>query len=192
MVPIFARRLCDDAAVFPPGLTPLAEAVPAHAAHRTGPYGDLVGPPHGPGQMASEAESARRLPVDLATAEVAVPTGMGVPEFVTALDRACAAAIAAVAEAHVPFRATAGLHHAVRNTDARTGFEQHGFLNLLLATAAEAVRGLGEDRAAAVRRMVVSFGTCSITEPLAGLVDMGLAPASIAPGKIAHGEGATA
>ncbi|WP_395108412.1 hypothetical protein [Actinomadura sp. SCN-SB] len=292
MVPVFARRLCDDAAVFPPGLAPLAEAVPAHAAHRAGPYGDLVGPlviaepalaelgplltvphrlelavtaPHGPGQMASAAESARRLPVELAAVEVAVPAGMEVPEFVTALDRACAAApattvyvevprderrgeviaelkasghrakfrtggvkaelypderelaaaIVAVAQAHVPFKATAGLHHAVRNTDARTGFEQHGFLNLLVATAAaldgaaeadlvgllaerdkdtvaETVRGLGEDRAEAVRGMFVSFGTCSITEPLAELVDMGLVPASIAPGSIAHGEGATA
>lgn len=36
--------LIDDAAVFPPGNRPLAEAVPAHHAHLSGPYADLVGP----------------------------------------------------------------------------------------------------------------------------------------------------
>ncbi|GAA1933298.1 hypothetical protein [Kitasatospora viridis] len=41
--PLFAG-LCDDAAVFPPGDLPLAEAVPAHLAHRTAWYADLVGP----------------------------------------------------------------------------------------------------------------------------------------------------
>ncbi|MDH6142703.1 MULTISPECIES: hypothetical protein [Kitasatospora] len=41
--PLFAG-LCDDAAIFPPGDLPLSEAVPAHRAHRTAWYADLVGP----------------------------------------------------------------------------------------------------------------------------------------------------
>jgi hypothetical protein len=35
------------------------------------------------------------------------------------------AAIAAVVAAGVSFKPTAGLHHALRNTDPETGFEQH-------------------------------------------------------------------
>ena len=35
----------------------------------------------------------------------------------------------------VPFKCTAGLHQAVRHTGATTGFEHHGYLNILLATA---------------------------------------------------------
>ena len=35
----------------------------------------------------------------------------------------------------VPFKCTAGLHHAVRYTDPTTGFRHHGVLNILVATA---------------------------------------------------------
>jgi hypothetical protein len=38
------RGLVDDAAVFPPGNAPLAEAVRLHRDHRAAPYADLVGP----------------------------------------------------------------------------------------------------------------------------------------------------
>src|SRR5882757_8542269 len=41
--PLFAG-LCDDAAMFPPGNAPVAEAVPAHRAHRAAWYARLVGP----------------------------------------------------------------------------------------------------------------------------------------------------
>jgi hypothetical protein len=105
-----------------------------------------------------------------------------------------AASLAAVVRARVPFKATAGLHHAVRNTDPDTGFEQHGFLNLLLATDILA-RGGAEDDARAVlaerdarvvadgvraldpgpaRRAFTSFGTCSVTDPLAELIELGV------------------
>lgn len=40
---LFAE-LVDDAAVFPPGLAPMEQAVPAHVGHARSWYGDLVGP----------------------------------------------------------------------------------------------------------------------------------------------------
>jgi hypothetical protein len=107
-----------------------------------------------------------------------------------------AAAVVALTRAGLPFKATAGLHHAVRNTDPQTGFEQHGFLNLLTAVDA-ALAGADEARverllaerdpervaaqaraagarASSVRGQFRSFGTCSITEPLEELVVLGL------------------
>lgn len=121
-----------------------------------------------------------------------------------------AAAIEAVVRAGIPFKATAGLHHAVRNTDPETGFDQHGFLNILLAvdsalrggTAADLERvladrdaagiaaritGLGEPRVRAARGRFASLGTCSITDPLAELSELGLIPDDLA-----HPQGAIA
>jgi hypothetical protein len=91
-------------------------------------------------------------------------------------------------------------HHAVRHTDPTTGFEHHGFLNVLLAVAAlaagapvtvaaghlrdtdagavvAAVRAWPAERAARVRRAFTSFGTCSVLEPVDDLVRSSLLPA---------------
>jgi hypothetical protein len=106
-----------------------------------------------------------------------------------------AAAVVALIAAAVPFKATAGLHRAIRNTDPATGFEQHGFLNVMIAAQAAAdgadvtdVTGLLSERAparvlaaawqlnSAVRQWFSSFGTCSITEPVEDLVALGLLP----------------
>jgi hypothetical protein len=105
--------------------------------------------------------------------------------------RALARWIDAALDRETPFKCTAGLHRAVRNTSSE-GFEQHGFLNVLVATkqafdgaALPDVVELLENRdrealAAAdrtgARRWFTSFGSCSIEEPLADLRELGLAP----------------
>ncbi len=106
-----------------------------------------------------------------------------------------ASVLAAAVGAGVPFKCTAGLHHAIRHTSPE-GFEQHGFLNVLLAThalldgggAADAAEvladrdgpalaaragALSQEQARRVRSSFRSFGTCSISEPLEDLVLLG-------------------
>ncbi len=109
-------------------------------------------------------------------------------------ESALAAAITACVRRGTPFKCTAGLHHAIRHTDPDTGFEQHGFLNVLLATAmagdggdveaalaerdAPAVaKQLDADTLARARDAFTSFGTCSIAEPVRDLVDLGVVAA---------------
>jgi len=283
----------DDAALFPPGSVPLAEAVPAHLAHLERAHGDLVGPfvvaasalpslgdlvrdlpPRsfavsvtvpGPGSVRTSLEAAALIPaLDVRAVEVGVPAGVVAAEdVVPTLDLALrgdlgrsaegravrafvelprddrrgaligelagtaylaklrtggvradlypdaaelGSAIVALGRSGVPFKATAGLHHAVRNTDHETGFEQHGFVNVLVAVAAVlegadaaeasvlladrdgdglAARlgalpvGLGER----VRSVFRSIGTCSIDEPVSDLTDLGLIEAT--PGAVA-------
>ncbi|WP_020660733.1 hypothetical protein [Amycolatopsis benzoatilytica] len=264
------RGLLDDAAVFPPGLAPLPDAVAAHDKHTASAYAAMVGPlvvsaaglaelsevvagretrlsltvtlPGGPAGIADVLNAVDGLPVTVDSLEIAVPQGMPVAEFLSAVDGCpvpvaveiprderripllqalagtphkakfrtggtsaeyypdeaeLAAAIRAAVEAGVPFKATAGLHHAVRNTDPATGFEQHGFLNLLLAAEAAdraasteevvallaerdgavvagRIRDLAPERLAAARARFTSFGTCSITDPLTELTGLGL------------------
>jgi hypothetical protein len=102
-------------------------------------------------------------------------------------ERELAETILAAVSRGVSFKCTAGLHHAVRHTDG--DLEQHGFLNVLLATDA-AMDGAGLDdlaallslrslpagqpdliraRVARARTLFLSFGTCSITDPVADL-----------------------
>jgi hypothetical protein len=265
-------RLCDDAALFPPGNLPLAEAVPAHVAHLASEHRALVGPfivsaagvdalgpllggaEEGSFEVAVTVPAPDRVTAALAAAagvpalrvvalEVAVPTGVDPSTVVPALDTALAgrtglevyvelprddrrpalvaelvgtpyhaklrtggvradlypdedelaAAVVACVSAGVAFKATAGLHHAVRNTDPSTGFEQHGFLNVLAAvdaaqagaTTGEVATLLAERDSFAVAALVAgldervreafrSFGTCSIDDPRDELVALGL------------------
>jgi hypothetical protein len=95
-----------------------------------------------------------------------------------------------------PFKATAGLHHAVRQHDQSTGLTHHGLLNMLVGTA-HAVSGAGahealrctdaatlaaeasalsEDSARVVREVFACYGSVSLTDPVVDLVRLGLLP----------------
>jgi len=97
-------------------------------------------------------------------------------------------------DADVPFKATAGLHHAVRHFDPSLGVDRHGFLNLLLAVC-EAVEGrdpapvlrttdvgqlvrlaeaVTDETAKRARRLLVSYGSCSTSIPVEDLRTLGL------------------
>lgn len=106
-----------------------------------------------------------------------------------------AAVICACRDRELPFKLTAGLHHAIRHTDPETGFIHHGFLNVLVATM-QAVQGaevadVGATLAItdpvplieATRRLLhddrplwISFGSCSVLEPVQDLARLGLLP----------------
>ncbi|MFC4854767.1 hypothetical protein [Actinophytocola glycyrrhizae] len=95
------------------------------------------------------------------------------------------------------FKATAGLHNAVRHTAEDTGFTHHGFLNLLIATGrllaggdtdsvrsalestdgkalAEEAQNMTEHEALSVRGVFASYGSCSLTDPVTDLEELGL------------------
>jgi hypothetical protein len=111
-------------------------------------------------------------------------------------DAELAAFLGEVAARDLPFKLTAGLHHAVRATTPE-GFEAHGVLNVLVATRValaggsaadvttvlgerladpllEFVAGWDEDACTGVRRAFRSFGCCGVTDPLGELAALGL------------------
>jgi hypothetical protein len=276
-IPARFRRLVDDAAIFPPGLLPLPEAVAAHAEHLASDHRDLVGPfvvgsarldevarlasatlfadglrvsvvVPSPSELAASVDAVigsatlvlAGLEVKLdgsrpaadQVAEIAATQRRGAPTYVEAprpghpewsdvldavatsalrlkfrtggtdaaafpTDLEVAAWVRGAVGRSVPFKCTAGLHQAVRHTSAATGFEHHGYLNILLA-AARAANGAGPDEVAAVvaqrdagalaaevarcpepvmasaRAAFTSYGSCSILEPLQDLADLHL------------------
>jgi hypothetical protein len=262
-------HLVDDAAIFPPGLAPLPDAVPAHLEHLASAHAELVGPfivdaarlpelvtlaPAGfavsvvvPSPSALPAVLAGTGELRLAGLEVklvpdeplvpqveavaaavrtGVPTYVEVPrpghaEWPAVLGAVAAAGlrlkfrtggteapafpteaevaawIAGAVAARVPFKCTAGLHNAVRHTGHETGFEHHGYLNVLLATAratagaplaevqaaladrdgqslAGALEDLSDETLATARASFTSYGSCSILEPLEDLTHLHL------------------
>jgi hypothetical protein len=110
-----------------------------------------------------------------------------------------AALLGAVTERGLAFKLTAGLHHAVRSSGHEGSGEQHGLLNVLVATAdvlaredpqqvvgdlaersadvlADRVRSWAELDCLAIRGSLRSIGCCEIGEPVAELAALGLLP----------------
>jgi hypothetical protein len=105
-----------------------------------------------------------------------------------------AVGIGAALDRELAFKCTAGLHRAVRHHDAGTGLEQHGFLNVLLASRASLdgagpadvaavleerdgatmVADLDGDALTSARRWFRYFGSCSVVDPLRDLTSLGL------------------
>ena len=118
--------------------------------------------------------------------------GVGADAFPSAVD--LAAAIDAALDRELPFKCTAGLHHAVRHRAEDTGFEHHGFLNVLLAVRAalngddvaavleerdagvlvERLHALGSESLVRARRWFTSFGCCGVTDPYDDLIRLDL------------------
>ena len=109
-----------------------------------------------------------------------------------------AAVICACRDRDLPFKLTAGLHHALRHTDPETGFLHHGFLNVLAGSIAAADGAEAADVAEVLastdavplvetvrlrlddkRPLWVGYGTCSVGEPLSDMRRLGLLPGRV-------------
>lgn len=178
-----------EVAAAPGGVGAVAEALGHHLPAGVSAYVEISREGRAPADLAELAETDYH--AKFRTGGVLARAHPGEAEL--------AANLHATVGAGLAFKCTAGLHYAVRHSTPE-GFEQHGFLNVLLATAAllegataadaEAVLAErdGPSLAAAVSRMdpvqaervratFHSFGTCSITEPLENLAALGALPA---------------
>jgi hypothetical protein len=104
-----------------------------------------------------------------------------------------AAVICACRDRDLPFKLTAGLHHALRHTDPETGFLHHGFLNVLAGSIAAADGAEAADVAEVLattdavplveavrsrldrdRPLWIGYGSCSVADPLDDMRRLGL------------------
>lgn len=209
---ILLTGLIDYAGLFPPAALDLSTAMRNYAAYRTGEYAWMLGRFVVPAAKVNEVDPSwpmsvlhsqpRRMEVagpviyiEIALDEPlpadghakirlggdAIPASQAVADFL----RRCAAA-------RLPFKATAGLHHPLRNPP------MHGFINLFLAAA---VAWRGEDPLATLdeqsfhfsdeavewpnhklyaselrearENFAISFGSCSFEEPIDDLKALG-------------------
>jgi hypothetical protein len=212
---ILLNGLIDYAGLFPPAELPMPEALRNYAAYRDGEYAWALGRFIVPAARVGEVDPGwpvsvlhkQPRPIEVAgeVTYVEIPPGDD-PTPVAAMGarakiRMGGASVPSCPEvanflrAKVPFKATAGLHHPIRNPPA------HGFVNLFLA-AALAWRGedplptLEEQSSAAFRfaddavawhdhqlpavelravreHFAISFGSCSFEEPIADLKAIG-------------------
>nr|MDT0662696.1 hypothetical protein [Micromonospora sp. DSM 115978] len=135
--------------------------------------------------LAQERASGKRVAAKFRTG------GLAAELFPTPVE--LAAVICACRDRELPFKLTAGLHHAVRHIDPETGFTHHGFVNVLAGVLAAAEGGEVADvaellaatdpqafvdrvraRRSGSRPLWAGFGSCSIVEPLTDLVRLGL------------------
>ena len=92
------------------------------------------------------------------------------------------------------FKATNSLHRAVRHADPETGFEHHGFLNVLVAAGrslsggdvrealantdgaalANEAAGLSDEAAKAVRSLFACYASATFDESVTDLKGLGL------------------
>jgi hypothetical protein len=102
--------------------------------------------------------------------------------------------VQAAARVSLPFKATAGLHAAVRGWESTAGEPHHGYLNLVLAVArsltngdvaevlrctegealADEARELSADLVTATRWMLHSYGSCDTDRPVSDARALGL------------------
>lgn len=135
--------------------------------------------------LAQERVAGRRIAAKFRTG------GLAAELFPTPVE--LAAVICACRDRELPFKLTAGLHHAMRHIDPETGFTHHGFVNVLVATGVAADGGEVTDVAEllaateptpllaptrltldSARRLWCGFGSCSVLEPVTDLVRLGL------------------
>jgi hypothetical protein len=213
---ILMRGVIDYAGLFPPASLDMAAALRNYGAYREGEYAWMLGRFVVPSARKNEVDPSWALAVletaprkmeiagDVEYVEVpldADPAAIGarakirlggenIPD-----SSPLAAFLSRCAAARVPFKATAGLHHPLRNPP------MHGFINLFLAAALawsgeNSLATLEEQSPAAFRfaddavrwhdhavtatelrsvreQFAISFGSCSFEEPIDDLKTLG-------------------
>jgi hypothetical protein len=210
--------LVDDAGLFPPSWLPMDAAL---ARHRAASSPMLSGRFLCPGDRVDELLAALDGPADprvtVAAVELRSGTRDDLPCYVEGIApkelkphgmlgklrcggvrippvEEVATYVVAAARESLPFKATAGMHAAVRGWESTNGEPHHGYLNLVLAVAralheddvldvlrsddadalAAEARELSRDVVTATRWLLHSYGSCDTTRPVEDAQRLGL------------------